>query len=109
LRLLAALVGLVLRLVLIGAVLSLDQAYFASAIGQRVMHDLREILYQHLQRMSLRFCTSRKTGEIQSRLAQDVGGVGEVLSGSAVSVAANAVFVATPLVAMALPCWQPPA
>ena len=106
LGLLAALVALMMGLVLIGGILSLVQAYLASVIGQRVMHDLREILYQHLQRMSLRFCTSRKTGEIQSRLAQDVGGVGEVLSGSAVSVVANAVFVVTSLVAMAFLSWQ---
>jgi ATP-binding cassette subfamily B protein len=106
LGLLTWLVGLMIALILLAGLLSLVQAYLASVIGQRVIHDLRETLYSHLQRMSLRFFTTRRTGEIQARLAQDVGGVGAVMSGSAASILANCVFVLTSLVAMTLLSWE---
>ena len=57
-----------------------SHTYLSSGIGQRVMQDLRDRLYAHLQTMSLRFFTATRTGEIQSRLANDVGGVQTVVT-----------------------------
>src|SRR5436305_8368464 len=59
---------------LVAGALEILRPYLSNVLGQRVMQDLREALYTHLQRMSLRFFTETKTGEIQSRLANDIGG-----------------------------------
>ncbi len=55
----------------------------SNAVGQRVMHDLRAAVYQHLQRMSLAFFTRTRTGEVQSRIANDIGGLESVLTTTA--------------------------
>ena len=70
------------------------------------MQDLRNALYAHLQRMPLRFFTETRTGEIQSRLSNDVGGVQAVVTDTASSVFANLVIVITTLVAMFLIDWR---
>ena len=54
---------------------SVSQTYVSTRVGQRVMHDLRTAVYSHLQRMSLAFFTRTRTGEVQSRIANDIGGV----------------------------------
>jgi ATP-binding cassette subfamily B protein len=105
LELLVALVGLLIGLVALTAALGVVQAYLGSAVGQLVMHDLRDGLYGHLQNLSLRFFTGTRTGEIQSRLANDVGGVGSVLSNGIVSIASNSAIIVASLVAMALLAW----
>ena len=64
-----------LGLAILGGVIGIGQTYLTSVVGQKVMQDLRNQLYAHLQRMSLRFFTATRTGEIQSRLQNDVGGV----------------------------------
>ena len=70
------------------------------------MADLRGRLFEHLQRMDLAFFTATRTGAIQSRLANDVGGVQSVLSETASSILGNVVTVVAALVAMLLLSWQ---
>ena len=65
--------------------IGIGQTYLANLVGLRVMQDLRDSLYPHLQNMPLRFFTSTRTGEIQSRLANDVGGVQTVVTDTASS------------------------
>jgi ATP-binding cassette subfamily B protein len=75
-------------------------------IGQRVMQDFRNSLYAHLQNMPLRFFTATRTGEIQSRLANDVGGVQTVVTDTASSILSNVVILISTLVAMLVLSWQ---
>ena len=106
LTLLYELVGAMIVIALVGAALGVGQTYFGSIVGQRVMQDLRDRLYSHLQRMSLRFFTGTRTGEIQSRIANDVGGIQSVVTDTASSIVANVVIVISTLVAMAILSWQ---
>jgi ATP-binding cassette, subfamily B, bacterial len=76
-------VGLMIALPIISGLIGVGQSYLNNIIGQSVMQDLRTALYSHLQRMPLRFFTETKTGEIQSRLANDVGGVQSVVTDTA--------------------------
>jgi ATP-binding cassette subfamily B protein len=75
-------------------------------IGQRVMHDLRAAVYRHLQRMSLAFFTRTRTGEVQSRIANDIGGIDSVVTTTATSIAQNATTVIGTIVAMVLLDWR---
>jgi ATP-binding cassette, subfamily B, bacterial len=80
--------------------------YLSVLVGQRIMRDLRGRLFLHLQGMSLRFFTSARTGEIQSRLLSDVGGVQGVLSDTVANVLSNLTTVLSTLVAMLLMDWR---
>jgi ATP-binding cassette, subfamily B, bacterial len=82
------------------------QTYMSNVVGQRVMHDLRASVYHHLQRMSLAFFTRTRTGEVQSRIANDIGGLESVLTTTATSIAQNATTVIAALVAMLLLDWR---
>ena len=73
-------VGLMIVLPIISGVIGVGQSYLNNVIGQSVMQDLRTALYAHLQKMPLRFFTETRTGEIQSRLANDVGGIQSVVT-----------------------------
>jgi ATP-binding cassette subfamily B protein len=106
LGLLYALVGLMVGLAIVGGVISVAQTYLTAVIGQRVMQDLRNDLYAHLQHMSLRFFTATRTGEIQSRLANDVGGVQTVVTSTVSSIVSNVVIVLSTLVAMLILSWE---
>lgn len=86
--------------------LSLAYGYLSVVIGQRIMRDLRNRLYDHLQGMALRFFTQTRTGEIQSRLANDVGGVQSVVSDTAASVLSNVTTVLASLAAMFYMDWR---
>jgi ATP-binding cassette subfamily B protein len=99
-------VGLMVLIPVISSVIGIGQTYLANLVGLRVMQDLRNSLYAHLQFMPLRFFTSTRTGEIQSRLANDVGGVQSVVTDTASSVLANVVIIASTLAAMAVMSWQ---
>ena len=68
---------------IISGLIGVGQSYLNNLIGQSVMQDLRNALYAHLQRMPLRFFTATRTGEIQCRLANDVGGVQAVVTDTA--------------------------
>ncbi|MGI8557328.1 MAG: ABC transporter ATP-binding protein [Solirubrobacteraceae bacterium] len=86
--------------------LSVAQTWLSNLVGQRVMHDLRAAVYRHLQRMSLAFFTRTRTGEVQSRIANDIGGIDSVVTSTATSVAQNVTTVAATVVAMVLLDWR---
>jgi ATP-binding cassette subfamily B protein len=99
-------VGLMIVVPIISGLIGLGQTYLNNIIGQSVMQDLRNALYVHLQRLPLRFFTSTRTGEIQSRLANDVGGVQAVVTDTASAITSNVAVVASTVVAMFLIDWR---
>jgi ATP-binding cassette, subfamily B, bacterial len=106
LSLLYLLVGVMIAIPIVTGVLGVGQTYLTNFVGNRVMQDLRDRLYAHLQSMPLAFFTGTRTGEIQSRLANDVGGVQTVVTSTASSILSNVVTVSSSLVAMAVLSWQ---
>jgi ATP-binding cassette subfamily B protein len=104
--LLTWLVLAMIAIAIANAAFSVWQTYMSNSIGQRVMHDLRAAVYRHLQRMSLAFFTRTRTGEVQSRIANDIGGLDNVVTTTATSIAQNATTVIASLVAMCLLDWQ---
>ncbi|MFF5625964.1 ABC transporter ATP-binding protein [Microbacterium sp. NPDC012755] len=103
------LLGLVLAtigLFLLSAVLGVAQTWLTSTVGNSVTGDLRVKLFEHLQAMELGFFTRTKTGVIQSRLQNDVGGVSGVLTNTVTSILGNTVTVVASLVAMILIDWR---
>ncbi|MGH2913489.1 MAG: ABC transporter ATP-binding protein [Solirubrobacteraceae bacterium] len=78
------------------------QTYASNVVGQRVMHDLRDAVYRRLQRMSLAFFTRTRTGEVQSRIANDIGGLESVVTTTATTIASNVTTVIAALVAMCI-------
>lgn len=99
-------VGLMLALWLLSAGLGIAQTFLTASIGNSVMAQLRVKLFSHLQAMELGFFTRTKTGVIQSRLQNDVGGVAGVLSNTVSSVIGNTVTVIAAFIAMLLLSWQ---
>jgi len=99
-------VGLMIIVPIGSGLIGVGQTYLNNVIGQRVMQDLRNALYAHLQKMPLRFFTETRTGEIQSRLANDVGGVQSVVTETASSVFSNLVVVVSTLIVMFLLDWR---
>ena len=89
-----------------GTAFGLGFAYVSVLVGQRIMRDLRNDLYKHLQGMSLKFFTGTRTGEIQSRLANDVGGVQSVVSDTAANLLSNLTTVISTLIAMIVMDWR---
>ena len=85
---------------LVTGVLSVAQTYLTNVVGNKVMQDLRDRLFAHLEQLSLAFYTATRSGEVQSRLANDVGGVQTTITSTASSVVSNVVVVASTLVAM---------
>jgi ATP-binding cassette subfamily B protein len=104
--LLTWLVLAMIAIAIANAAFSVWQTYMSNSIGQRVMHDLRAAVYRHLQRMSLAFFTRTRTGEVQSRIANDIGGLDNVVTTTATSIAQNATTVIASLVAMCILDWQ---
>ena len=104
--LLLQLVGAMVALWVISAGLGIAQTRLTALVGNSVMAQLRVRLFDHLQSMELAFFTRTKTGVIQSRLQNDVGGVASVLSNTVSSVIGNTVTVIAALVAMLLLSWQ---
>ncbi len=100
LDLLLLFVGLMIVTPIVSGLVGVGQTYLNNVVGQNVMRDFRNRLYNHLQSMSLRFFTGTRTGEIQSRLSNDVGGVQAVVTNTATSIVSNiSTFVST-LIAM---------
>ncbi len=106
LGLLAVLVGLMIGIAAVSAVIGIGQTYLTTVLGNRVMQSLRDRLFTHLQRMHLGFFTSTRTGSIQSRLDNDVGGVQSVVTDTASSILGNVVTVVASIVAMLALSWQ---
>src|SRR3984893_5304623 len=88
------------------AAIGVWQTYISNVIGQRVMHDLRAAVYRHLQRMSLAFFTRTRTGEVQSRIANDIGGIDSVVTTKRTALAQNATTVIATLIAMVILDWR---
>jgi ATP-binding cassette subfamily B protein len=88
------------------AVLGVLTTWLANLIGQRVMHDLRVQVFDHLQRMSLRFFTRTRAGELQSRIANDVGGVDNVITTTASGTVQNVIAAAAVAVAALIMAWK---
>jgi len=99
-------VGLMVALPIVSGLIGIFQSWLNAVIGQKVMADLRCMLYQHLQAMPLRFFTETRTGEIQSRLSNDVGGIQRVVTDTATSVVANVAISLSTVVAMWLLDWR---
>jgi ATP-binding cassette, subfamily B, bacterial len=86
--------------------LGVAQTWLSNLVGQRVMHDLRAAVYRHLQRLSLAFFTRTRTGEVQSRIANDIGGVQNVVTSTATSIVSNVTTVLATIVAMFALDWR---
>jgi len=86
--------------------LGVAQTWMSNLVGQRVMHDLRAAVYRHLQRLSLAFFTRTRTGEVQSRIANDIGGVQNVVTSTATSIVSSVTTVLATIVAMFLLDWR---
>ena len=85
---------------------SVSQTYVSTRVGQRVMHDLRTAVYAHLQRMSLAFFTRTRTGEVQSRIANDIGGMQATVTTTATSLVSNLTTVVASVIAMIVLDWK---
>src|SRR5207247_9304245 len=86
--------------------LGVAQTWLSNVVGQRVMHDLRAAVYRHLQRLSLAFFTRTRTGEVQSRIANDIGGVQNVVTSTATSIVSSVTTVLATIVAMIALDWR---
>src|SRR5918994_2444468 len=105
-RLLTLLVLGLIGIAVVTGVLGVAQSWLSNVVGQRVMHDLRAAVYRHLQRLSLAFFTRTRTGEVQSRIANDIGGVERVVTSTAASIVSNVTTVVASVVAMVLLDWR---
>ena len=101
------LLGVVMASVsIVTGVLGISQSFLTIRMGQRVMRDIRDQLYQHLQTLSMGFFTDTRTGEIQSRVADDVGGVQKVVTTTISDVISNSVIFVSTLIAMLILSWE---
>ncbi|MDV6297131.1 ABC transporter ATP-binding protein [Rhodococcus aetherivorans] len=99
-------VGAMLAVTVVASILGVVQTWISTTVGQHVMHDLRTRVFDHLQRQSLGFFTRTRGGEIQSRLTNDIGGMQNVVTSTATSIAANVTTVVGTAVAMAVLSWR---
>ncbi|WP_112469980.1 ABC transporter ATP-binding protein [Streptomyces triticisoli] len=97
--------GMILSAVLT-SVFGVLQTLISTTVGQRVMHDLRTAVYGRLQRMSLAFFTRTRTGEVQSRIANDIGGMQATVTSTATSLVSNLTSVIATIVAMVALDWR---
>ncbi|WP_314177643.1 ABC transporter ATP-binding protein [Streptomyces winkii] len=88
------------------SVFNVLQTYLSTTVGQRVMHDLRTDVYAKLQRMSLAFFTRTRTGEVQSRIANDIGGMQATVTSTATSLVSNLTGVVATVAAMLALDWR---
>jgi len=86
--------------------LSVVQTYVSTEVGQRVMHDLRVSVYRHLQRLSLAFFTRTRAGEVQSRIANDIGGIDNVATSTATTIAQNTTTVIATTIVLVVLDWR---
>jgi ATP-binding cassette, subfamily B, bacterial len=106
LGLLTALVAGMVAIPIATGILGVWQTLLSNQVGQSVMHDLRNSVYRHLQRLSLAFFTRTRTGEVQSRIANDIGGIDNVVTSTATSVLSNVTTVLATVGAMILLDWR---
>jgi ATP-binding cassette subfamily B protein len=106
LTLLTWLVAGMIALAVVNSVISVAQTWISNQVGQRVMHDLRAAVYAHLQRMSLAFFTRTRSGEVQARIAYDIGGIDDVVTSTATSTVSTVATVLATVTAMFALSWQ---
>jgi len=104
--LLSWLAGGMIAISVVSGVIGVAQTLLSNQVGQRVMHDLRSQVYRHLQRLSLAFFTRTRTGEVQSRISNDIGGVQNVVTSTATSIVSNVTTVLATIVAMIALDWR---
>ena len=100
------LAALMAAVIVVTSSIGIFQTYLTNSVGQRVMRDLRDRLFRHLQSLSLNFFTGTRTGEVQSRVANDVGGVRNVVTTTVTDVVSNVVILISTVVAMAVLSWE---
>ncbi len=105
-KLLSLLVGGMIAISVLSSVISVIQTWISNQVGQRVMHDLRAAVYAHLQRMSLAFFTHTRSGEVQARIAYDIGGIDDVVTSTATSTVSNVTTVFATVLAMFALSWK---
>src|SRR6478735_7447230 len=98
--------GAMIAIAVVTGALGVVQTLLSNQTGQRVMHDLRAAVFRHLQRLSLAFFTRTRTGEVQSRIQNDIGGVQNVVTNTATSIASNVTTVAATVVGMFVLNWK---
>jgi ATP-binding cassette subfamily B protein len=106
LTLLTYLVLGMIALAVINGVIGVAQTWISNQVGQHVMHDLRAAVFAHLQRMSLAFFTRTRSGEVQARIAYDIGGIDDVVTSTATSTVSTVATVTATVVAMFALSWQ---
>jgi ATP-binding cassette subfamily B protein len=94
------LVAALIAIPIINGVLNIGQVYLTEVVGNRVLQELRDRLFEHLQKLSLAFYTATRSGEVQSRLDNDVGGVQATITSTASSIVSNVVTLVSSVVAM---------
>jgi ATP-binding cassette subfamily B protein len=105
----ALLIWLVSGMVAVAAVtsvLGVVQTWISTSVGQKVMHQLRTGVFAHLQRQSMGFFTRTRTGEVQSRITNDIGGMQSVVTSTATSIASNLTTAVATAVAMVALSWR---
>ena len=98
--------GGMIPIAVVTGVLGVWQTLLSNQVGQRVMHDLRTAVFRHLQRLSLAFFTRTRTGEVQSRISNDIGGVQSVVTSTATSIVSNVTTVIATMIGMAALSWE---
>jgi ATP-binding cassette subfamily B protein len=106
LRLLAVLVAGMIGIAAIGSAFGVVQTWISTKVGQQVMHELRTSVFGHLQRQSIAFFTRTRSGEVQSRINNDIGGMESVVTSTATSIASNLTTAVATAVAMVAMSWR---
>jgi len=91
---------------IVAGILGVVQTLLSNQVGQRVMHDLRAAVFRHLQRLSLAFFTRTRTGEVQSRINNDIGGVQNVVTNTATNITSSLTTVVATMIGMLFLSWQ---
>jgi len=104
--LLSYLAGGMIAIAVVTGVLGVLQTLLSNQVGQRVMHDLRAAVFRHLQRLSLAFFARTRTGEVQSRISNDIGGVQSVVTNTATQIASSATTVIATMIGMLALSWE---
>jgi len=105
-RLLAALVAAMVAVAAVTSAFGVIQTWISTKVGQQVMHELRTSVFTHLQRQSIAFFTRTRTGEVQSRIQNDIGGMESVVTSTATSIASNLTTAVATTVAMVALSWR---
>jgi ATP-binding cassette, subfamily B, bacterial len=98
--------GGMIAIAIVTGALGVIQTLLSNQVGQQVMHDLRAAVFRHLQRLSLAFFTRTRTGEVQSRISNDIGGVQNVVTNTATSIASNVTTVVATMAGMLVLNWE---